>query len=139
MPFRVNDIDEFRKFCKSFVDQIGIEVHESKDPLVTALGERFGDKSKIVSLQFDAGVPSLREDENGEEYDSDFIAELPKFLAPGSVAVFIGNSTETRRGYITHLGGWACAINAKGKSKDIDLETEILKMAKRLGNIEDTP
>ena len=114
--FSVKNVDAFKKWLESFA---GAE-------LETGEGE---DESKFCLL-FDEGMPSYKEDENGEELeDFDFIQELAQHLADGEVAVYIEAGAEKMR----YVNGYAIAVNNKGETENVNLDV-IYVLAKRLGS-----
>lgn len=73
------------------------------------------------------------EDENGDPFDTDvdidWVDILSRHVADGHVAILMEVGSEKYR----YFNGWAIAVNSKGETREINLNMEIDKLARELG------
>lgn len=108
--FKVKDEEAYKEFLGRFYGLEDIVSSEDKD---------------LHCIIFDESLPD--EDENEEEVS--FLSELSKYLADGWVLVYMESGHEKHR-YVT---GFATAINNKGETRHISLES-IYSLANELGD-----
>ena len=85
---------------------------------------------KLHGFISENGLPTYcqsKEDEGDEDYSSDaFIDELIQLIAEDEVLVITEVGNENMR----YLHGWAMAVDSKGEYKSINLNDEIMAIAK---------
>lgn len=114
--FTVTNEDAFRKWACQF-------------PSAYVIHRKHEDVSQFGFLfDEDDGVPSHFFDQNDEEQEVDFMAELAAFLPDGVVAILISVGAEKLR----YVNGYAMAINNKLESREIGLD-RIYALAAELG------
>jgi hypothetical protein len=112
--FKVKDAALFQKFCR----QYGLEIIE---PSPDAKNE----ERRYGFLIYDS-LPAGRSDDSDGWIPTDFIQELAEQLAPGEVAVVMEVGSEKMR----YLNGYACAVNSRGKTVELNLN-QIYQQAKQ--------
>lgn len=116
--FKVKDADAFADFCERW----NLNMISRDDTNLHG----------FLCTDQDHGLPSepddYQPDENGEYTWPSLIDELATHLAPGWVAVVMEAGAENYR----YIGGYAVAVNAAGKHKDLAL-ADIYTQAEQLG------
>lgn len=114
--FAVKDRKAFEQFCKRFNLE---RITDDKDKSLVG----------FLDSGFNGSIPvSIYNEEQDDNEDIDFLAELSTHLAPGHVAIVKEVGYEKMR----YLVGLAFAVNSAGEQVKIDLY-DIYEKAKPLG------
>lgn len=114
--FAVKDREAFEQFCKRFNLE---RITDDKDKSLVG----------FLDSGFNGSIPvSIYNEEQDDNEDIDFLAELSTHLAPGHVAIVKEVGYEKMR----YLVGLAFAVNSAGEQVKIDLY-DIYEKAKPLG------
>jgi hypothetical protein len=125
--FMVKSAKDFEGFCSMFG---GMELQFRDREVHARDGRRYDEVGVFIEDGCIPGQTEFDADGNQLPKELDFITELPKYLAPETVAIFHEVGNEGMR----YLNGYSIAVNSKGKMISIYLNDVFEKAKKRLTN-----
>ena len=111
--YKVKNLEKFKKFCQKY--ELGF-IENDKD------------KTKVgFTVDADKGqIPNGATNSRGDYVEIDFATKLAKHLVDGEVAVVRESGHEN----LTYVGGYAVAVNSKGRTVTVSTD-DIYDKAKK--------